>query len=160
MNRAMQNTKAPDKPEKLSKILSGIAGEYFVAAELSRRGFIAAVTLRNTRGADILVSRTDSEKSATIQVKTIQTGNVEWVLSQSDEIPKKGNHYYVFVALNGCEAPEYHVVPGEEVAQWCADFHVKYMSERKKDGSKKKDTTMRVFRPGEKYRNRWDLISV
>lgn len=74
MNRAMQNTKAPDKPEKLSKILSGIAGEYFVAAELSRRGFIAAVTLRNTRGADILVSRTDSEKSATIQVKTIQTG--------------------------------------------------------------------------------------
>ena len=40
--------------DKLSTALSGISGEYFVAAELSRHGLIAAVTLRNTRGIDIL----------------------------------------------------------------------------------------------------------
>ena len=31
----------------------GIAGEYFVAAELSRRGFIASISMRNTRGIKI-----------------------------------------------------------------------------------------------------------
>ena len=33
--------------------LTGIAGEYFVAAELSRWGFIASITMRNSRGIDI-----------------------------------------------------------------------------------------------------------
>jgi hypothetical protein len=46
---------SPANETKLSKTLVGIAGEYFVAGELSRRGLIAAVTLRNTRGIDILV---------------------------------------------------------------------------------------------------------
>jgi hypothetical protein len=33
--------------EKLSNGLTGIAGEYFVTAKLSLRGFMALVTLRN-----------------------------------------------------------------------------------------------------------------
>lgn len=39
---------------KPSSQIAGVAGEYFVAAELSRRGFIASITMRNTRGIDIL----------------------------------------------------------------------------------------------------------
>ena len=39
--------------EKLSNGLTGIAGEYFVAAELSLRGFMASVTLRNNESIDI-----------------------------------------------------------------------------------------------------------
>ena len=34
---------------KVSSILVGVAGEYFAAAELSRRGYIASITLRNTK---------------------------------------------------------------------------------------------------------------
>src|SRR5262249_29751282 len=52
-----------------NKILTGIAGEYFVAAELSRRGYVASLTLRNTRGIDILASNTDATKSVGIQEK-------------------------------------------------------------------------------------------
>src|SRR5437660_12290839 len=40
--------------KKLSTIQAGVTGEYFVAAELSRRGYIASLTLRNTRGIDVL----------------------------------------------------------------------------------------------------------
>lgn len=46
----------PLAPEPLPPGLSGVAGEYFVAAELSRRRFIASVTLRNARGIDVLVA--------------------------------------------------------------------------------------------------------
>lgn len=146
--------------EQLSKTLSGIAGEYFVAPELSRKGFIAAVTLRNTRGADILVSRPGDNRFATVQVKTLQQGRREWLLSKTDEVTKGPNHYYVFVALNGRDGtPEYHVVPGDFVAAWCAENHVKWLSGTKHDGSPRKDNDMRVFQPREDYRDRWDLFA-
>jgi hypothetical protein len=53
-----------------TSLLADVAGEYFVAAELSRRGFIASITLRNTRGIDIVVTNKDATKTVTIQCKT------------------------------------------------------------------------------------------
>ena len=50
-----------------TSLLAGVAGEYFVAAELSRRGFIASITLRNTRGIDIVVTNKYATKNVTIQ---------------------------------------------------------------------------------------------
>lgn len=150
-----------ERVEKLSTMLSGISGEYFVAAELSRHGLIAAVTLRNTRGIDILVSRPGGKKSATIQVKTRQNAGKNWVLDKSDEIPKGSNHYYVFVALNGAAGrPEYHIVQGDYVAKYCREFHQKWLQGKKADGGARKDTSMRSFWPGDKFRDRWNSICV
>ncbi|MBC5785979.1 hypothetical protein H8N03_23780 [Ramlibacter sp. USB13] len=59
---------------KLSATLCGVSGEYFVAAELSRPGYIASLTRRNTRGLDILASNADAPKSVDIQVKTAHGG--------------------------------------------------------------------------------------
>lgn len=61
--------------EKLNTVLSGVAGEYFVAAELSKRGFIASITLRNTRGVDVLCSNSEASKTVGIQVKTNSGSN-------------------------------------------------------------------------------------
>jgi hypothetical protein len=47
---------------KIPPILAGVAGEYFVAAELSRRGWIASISLRNTRGIDILVTNQEASR--------------------------------------------------------------------------------------------------
>ena len=55
---------------KLNPILSGCAGEYLVAGELSRRGYIASITLRNSKGVDMLVTNEKATKTAAIQVKT------------------------------------------------------------------------------------------
>ena len=74
-----------DKTEKLSKGISGIAGEYFVAAELSRRGFMASVTLRNNDSVDIHASKLSSNKMFAIQVKTNQIGSRNWTLHQKAE---------------------------------------------------------------------------
>ena len=57
------------------KILRGVAGEYLVAGELSKRNFIASITLRNTKGMDILASNSDASKSVGIQVKTTISKN-------------------------------------------------------------------------------------
>jgi hypothetical protein len=147
------------KKNKLSKILSGISGEYFVAAELSRHGLIAAVTLRNTPGADLLVSRPRGKKPATIQVKTIQDVGTPRLLNMSDERPKGGRHFYVFVTLNGPGGhPLYHVVEGNKVAKECAENHRKWVRGKKRDGGKRKDSSIRTFDPGERFLNGWDRI--
>src|SRR5438132_1002560 len=86
---------------RLSTTLSGIAGEYFVAAELSRRGYIASLTLRNTRGIDLLVSNPDATKSVGLQVKTNQGAKRDWMLNKKAEVDVATNLFYVFVALRG-----------------------------------------------------------
>ena len=60
---------------KPSSQLTGVAGEYFVAAELSRRGFIASITMRNTRGIDILATNSEAKSAVTIQCKSSRDKN-------------------------------------------------------------------------------------
>jgi hypothetical protein len=63
--------------KKLASTLCGVSGKYFVAAELSRRGYVASLTLRNTRGIDVLASNVDATKSVGILVKTNQANRRE-----------------------------------------------------------------------------------
>src|SRR5258706_14079118 len=103
---------------RLSTGLSGVAGEYFVAAELSRRGYVASLTLRNTRGIDILASNADATKTVGIQVKANSGKKANWLLSEKAENDMAENLFYVFVNLNGTEAPEYYIVPRAVIAKY------------------------------------------
>src|ERR1700692_3958048 len=89
------------KKVRPNKILTGVAGEYFVAAELSRRGYVASLTLRNTRGIDILASYVYATKSVGIQVKTNSGKKPHWLLSEKADRDMAENLFYVFVNLNG-----------------------------------------------------------
>jgi hypothetical protein len=147
---------------KLESTLVGIAGEYLVAAELTLRGHIASVTLRNSRGIDILVSSADGNRSASIQVKTNSSGSPNWVLNKKSQSFVSPSHFYVFVALEKLGVrPAFHVVPSEDVAEFTRTFHQKWLSEPRRDGQPRKDTPMRVFRDLERnYAERWDLLGL
>ena len=93
------------KRQDVPPILTGISGEYFVAAELSRRGYVASLTLRNTRGIDILVSNRDATKSVGIQVKANRGEKADWLLNKKAEADVATNLFYVFVALRGLDRP-------------------------------------------------------
>jgi hypothetical protein len=147
------------KEDNLSKTLSGVAGEYFVAAELCRHGMVAAVTLRNTRGIDIIATRPDNA-SATIQVKTVQKGGAKWMLNESDEKSRGPNHYYVFVILHGRDGqPEYWIVEADYVARYLRNNHQKWMKRKRRDGGMHKDSSMRIFgSPEKQFHNGWERI--
>ncbi|WOR13287.1 hypothetical protein [Vibrio cholerae] len=78
---------------KISGSQAGIAGEYFVAAELSRRGYLCSVTLKNTKGVDILVSNEDSSKLIGVQVKTNNSSRKSWLLSQKMKVRNRAILY-------------------------------------------------------------------
>ncbi len=147
--------------KKLSTIQGGVSGEYFVAAELSRRGYVASLTLRNTRGIDILASNRDATKSVGIQVKTRQGTQQDWILNKKAQVDLAGNLFYVFVSLHNEGQPQFHVVPRREVANYVRVSHRRFLATPGRAGQQHRDTDMRHFKdPQAKYRNRWDLLGL
>jgi len=151
-----------EQKEKLSSVLSGVAGEYSVAAELSKRGLLASITLRNTKGVDILCSNSEATKAVGIQVKTNKGSTRKWVLNQKAEDYFADNLFYIFVNLNeNKHPPEFSVVPSKVVATQAKEGHADWLSKPRRDGNPHKDNAMRKFiDTEEKYLNRWDLLGL
>ena len=151
-----------DKKEKLSAVLSGVAGEYSVAAELSKLGFLASITLRNTKGVDILCSNAEATKSVGIQVKTRRGSGRDWMLNEKSEDYYAANLFYVFVNLHNNERPaEFFIVPSKVVAKKAKIGHADWLKKPRRDGKPHKDNPMRKFNDmEEKYLNRWDLLGL
>ncbi len=156
--------KSSSKPGTLHipSLLAGVAGEYFVAAELSRRGYIASISLRNTRGIDILVTNAEASRTLTIQCKTNQNGKKAWVLNETCEAFHASDHFYVLVALGGLEhRPAFHIVPSETVAQCAKEDHQKWLSTPGKHGQPHADSPVRKFLDlKEEYLEKWDLLGL
>jgi hypothetical protein len=145
----------------LSSVQTGVAGEYFVAAELSRRGFVASLTLRNTRGIDVLASNADATKSVGIQVKTCQGTRPIWMMNAKAETDVAENLFYVFVCLPSEGLPLFYVVPRATVAQYARDTHSKWLATPGRQGQPHTPSDVRKFRdPEGAYRNRWDLLGL
>ncbi len=149
---------------ELSPILCGVAGEYFVAAELSRRGYIASITLRNTRGIDILASNEAASRQVGIQVKANRGSARAWILHAKAETYYAENLYYVFVNLNLDRQdahPAFYIVPSQVVAAHIRVGHHKWLVTPGKRGQIHKDGSIRKFQDSEgTYRGRWDLLGL
>lgn len=143
---------------KKNNQLIGVAGEYYVAAELSRRGYLAAITLRNSDGVDILVSNLDGDKTTAVQVKTTMK-NFRWVLSKKieDEIEKKKIFVFVKIFEDDTKSPEYIIVKGEILGAFIKEGHQKWLNSPGKKGQQRKDTNLREFNL--KYFNRDNIMN-
>ena len=146
---------------KLPKHMSGIAGEYLVAAELTRRGYVASLTLRNTHDIDILASSADGARQVAIQVKCDQTKGSEWILGAKAERLVGPTIYYVFVRLHSGGTPEFFVVPSAVVAEFTSTSHREWLAKPGRKGQPHRDSSIRVFRDLEgKYRDSWQNLGL
>ena len=92
---------------------TGLSGEYFVAAELYRRGWSVGMTIGNAKAVDLFAEKENIVVQ--IQVKSIyKKKNVGWPIMK-DNIKK--DCVYIFVNLNGDKmaAPDYFICTSEEV---------------------------------------------
>ena len=139
----------------------GVAGEYLAAGELSLRGYVSSITLRNSRGIDIIVSNAEGTCSITVQVKTNGKGGRSWLLSKKSEPYSSERHVYIFVSIQGLGVrPDYFVVPSQEVVNQIQTNHQNWIRGRKRNGEPRKDSKMRKFRdPDGKYLEAWEIIS-
>lgn len=76
------------------------AGEYYVCAELCRRGYLELLTLKNNPLFDVVASTQDGSKSVSIQVKIRSIGNEQGWKLEKNITTKKGNHSLFIVLVN------------------------------------------------------------
>jgi hypothetical protein len=90
---------------------SHLAGEYFVAAELYRRGYSVAMTLGNAKAIDLFAER--DERTVNVQVKAIRDKkSVGWPMMRDRVIT---NIIYIFVCINPPGTPpDYYICTSDE----------------------------------------------
>lgn len=138
----------------------GNAGEYFVAGELERHGFTAAIPMSNVKDFDILAIHRTTFQQYAIQVKTTGYKSKNWVLSQKAEKLEGKNIIYFFVSLNELDTPEYHIVPSSIVASTIREEHQKWLNTPGKNGQLHHDNNIRKFRdPDDHFLDRWDFLT-
>lgn len=138
-----------------SKATTGAAGEYFAAAELSARGWIATISVRGAPDTDVLAQHAETGRLIAVQTKTARPGVTDFQLRGSkktdvdaegnriplrDEIPAKdASEWFVFVGLNEPgERPDYFVVPRNVVAVLIYAVHVRLARTPKKSGARER----------------------
>jgi hypothetical protein len=144
--------------------LTGAAGEYYVAAELSRRDWLATVTIKNAPGTDVLAQRRDGSRMVAIQTKT--SWGTSWQLGLKDERPpSRDNEWYVLVALRDeFDRPLFYVIPRNVLAALVYLEHKDWMLERGHlhgpARGVRKENERRTIRAGwiDGYREQWDLL--
>jgi hypothetical protein len=95
------------------KNLIGMAGEFLVAGQLFKRGYLASVTLGNAKTIDILVHNPRTRHNFNVQVKTSQGQQGGFFFKRENVRP---SDIYVFVILNGpSEHENYFLVKGETI---------------------------------------------
>lgn len=143
----------------LNNVSIGSAGEYFVAAELERRGYTVALPMAHTPNFDILAINRETGQQVAIQVKTTSYSQKKWTLNKSNENLVMNNMVYVFVSLKGLEQPEYHIVPSVVVAKFITEYHKKWLATPGRNGQQHNDTSIRNFLDEEDlYLNKWENL--
>ena len=149
-------------------------GEYLVAAELCRRGFIATTFTGNVPYYDIIASNKRG-KHITVQVKTIsgkswQIGNISKLVDITFEGHKQivgdvrpapvQNLVYVFVKLGDYGNDRFFLSTWRELAQMLAKNHTEWLAQHDGVRPRNWESLHTAFSADDisQYEDRWDLI--
>src|SRR5574341_618136 len=119
-----------------------LAGEYFVAAELYKRGYSVAITIGNAKAIDLYAEK--HKRAVNIQVKAIKNRrSTGWPMMKGKVVD---NVIYVFVCLNdSVHPPAYFVCTSREARSKVKQYPTRGIISLSKLRS-------------ERYIDRWDKI--
>jgi hypothetical protein len=108
--------KALPSAAKSNAVNTHLAGEFFVAAELAKRGYTVSLTLGNAKAVDLIAEKDGF--AVPIQVKAISLAkHAGWPIPHNDE-KIVSRVVYVCVVLNSAGTPpDYYVAHPEEILQ-------------------------------------------
>lgn len=128
------------------------AGQFYVAAELTRRGYSVTLTLGNARRTDLVVISPNGTMFK-VEVKALSNKNF-WIISPP---PDADDHFYVLVYLPKDEAapPQFFVMTCRETQQ----LRKAYEAKTKARGSKYSDDFAGFnWRDPFAYAGRWESL--
>ena len=152
--------------ENISNNMIGIAGEYYVCAELCRRNILALITPKNNPLFDIVASDPAGIRTVSIQVKTMSMRqNQGWKLGM--DICKKRSNPHLFVVLVNMKntgTNDYYIYEYDVLSEKVSQVYNEYINTPKQDMTQRKDVSFRWFdfrnfTPDDRGRlNKWDIL--
>jgi hypothetical protein len=143
------------------RAITGAAGVYHVAAELSEQGWIASLTWGNAPRTDLLAQRQDLPNLlAAIQVKTRRTGSFQVGMgAEASPSPPGANEWFLLVSLAE-PRPDFYVLPRNHLGALTYVNHQEWLRAPGRRGQRHRDTTIRSLRDSEvyRYRERWEML--
>jgi len=143
--------------KQISKTLTGLAGEFLVAAQLCLRGHVASLTLKSYPGVDTFALNPRTGRQSHIQVKTT-LGAHEYYVSSPATVEKTATKF-VFVYIDPTsKRPQFLVVPGTEVAQLAQQAYDAYLQAHPNvDPNQPWMVNLTQLRP---YEDRWENLDL
>jgi hypothetical protein len=127
--------------------LVGTAGEYYVCAELCRKGFLALLTPKNNPLFDVVATNPDGTTAVSIQVKTRSIHNKQgWKLgSPVDASATPGVPFVVLVNLHEDGLPDFYIYRYSDFVSRVNEVFQRYIAKPKRTGGARKDPGFRWF---------------
>ena len=145
------------------------AGEYFVAAELNKRGVYAVTFAGNMPKIDVLACNADQSRTVQLQVKT-KKGGRSWHASIIDcmameEPPHPLNvvKFWIFVDLGAYHAaPRYWIVPDWWIRNDIYHTHQAYLNSHGGTRPRNPDSRHHAIdeRRLEAWQARWEILGI
>lgn len=131
---------------KKSNNLVGVTGEYYVCAELGKRGILALLTPKNNPLFDIVAVSSDAKRTVTIQVKTMSEQNKQgWKLGM-DICERKNNPNLFTVLVNLTDDHvDFYIYEYDVLSEKVEQIYSDYLSTPKRNGEDRKDIAFRWF---------------
>lgn len=133
--------------DRVSKNMIGVAGEYYVCAELCRRNILALITPKNNPFFDIVAIDPLGKRKVSIQVKTMSLQNNQGWRLGLDICTKYGNPdlFVVLVNMKTDGTNDYYIYEYDALSERISEIYAEYMSKPKRDGTQRKDVDFRWF---------------
>ena len=150
-------------------VLIGNAGEYYVVAELLKRGIVAALAPRNAPSFDILATRGNRTVRIRVKTKSQQYSEWQWVAKKDGSIFRdlsKDGDFTVLVDLAmETKNLKFYIVPTYRIDVWLKKDFKEWVSIPGKNNrphdpaNKKRHLSQEKFaRELSKYLNKWEKL--
>ena len=118
----MKKAKPPRTKSGMDSVMKGNTGEFYALAELSRRGWTAAQTARNTRIYDILARKGELQVAIRVKTKTSDARVFQWNAKDDGQIfiELSKNDFCILVDMPESheEFPQFYIVPTPILHDW------------------------------------------
>lgn len=114
----------PPLSRQAEKYHLSLSDEFYVAAELQRRGISAAVTYGNAKKADVVAFSASGERAVIIEVKS--TSQQKWVIGSRAPASSPKPWVLVYIPSDKTEAPSFYVVLQSELHNIMAPLDEEY----------------------------------
>ena len=147
----------------------GRAGEYFVVAELNKRGAFAVAFAGNMPKIDLMACNEDQSRTVHIQVKTKSAGRtwhssiVGSKLMDQPESAQDETNFWIFVDLGELEeSPSYWIVPNWWILNDIYNEHSAYLGKHGGQRPGNPDSTHHSIHQQrlEEWQDRWDVLGI